>query len=85
MLLERDSPRDQLVVTVFLLIVFGLLLGAGIKSRMEKAGLDVSNWNNGLQAWWVKRMPVENFSLSRLGNRTARNDTRGEYVSVDNA
>ncbi|KAE9411104.1 hypothetical protein BT96DRAFT_846949, partial [Gymnopus androsaceus JB14] len=49
---QRDSPRDQLVVTVFLLIVFGLLLGAGIKSRMEKAGLDVSNWNNGLQAWW---------------------------------
>lgn len=36
---ERDSPRDQLIVTLFLLIVFGLLVGAGIKSRMEKAGM----------------------------------------------
>lgn len=49
---ERDSPRDQLVVTIFLLVVFGLLLGAGIKRRLEKAGLDVgSTWNNGV-TWW---------------------------------
>ncbi|CAA7265785.1 unnamed protein product [Cyclocybe aegerita] len=36
---QRDSPRDQLVVTLFLLTVFGLLLGAGVKNRMLKAGL----------------------------------------------
>lgn len=78
-----------MVVTVFLLLVFGLLLGAGIKNRMEKAGLDVgSTWNNG-RTWWEtvrSRMPVEDFSLSRLGNRTGRGNTasRGEYVSVDN-
>ncbi|KAJ3894969.1 hypothetical protein GG344DRAFT_39768, partial [Lentinula edodes] len=49
---QRDSPRDQLVVTIFLLVVFGLLLGAGIKRRLEKAGLDVgSTWNNGV-TWW---------------------------------
>jgi hypothetical protein len=40
------------VVTLFLLTVFGLLLGAGIKSRMEKAGLDTSiAWSTG-RRWW---------------------------------
>ena len=49
---ERDSPRDQLVVTLFLLTVFGLLLGAGIKGRMQKAGIDVTMpWNSG-RRWW---------------------------------
>lgn len=49
---ERDSPRDQLVVTLFLLTVFGLLLGAGVKSRMVKAGLDTSiSWDSG-RRWW---------------------------------
>jgi hypothetical protein len=49
---ERDSPRDQLVVTLFLLTVFGLLLGAGIKNRMEKAGLDSGiAWSTG-RRWW---------------------------------
>ena len=49
---ERDSPRDQLVVTLFLLTVFGLLLGAGIKGRMVKAGIDLNTpWHNG-RKWW---------------------------------
>ena len=52
---ERDSPRDQLVVTLFLLTVFGLLLGAGIKNRMLKAGFDPSvPWNAG-RRWWEVR------------------------------
>lgn len=50
---ERDSPRDQLVVTLFLLTVFGLLLGAGVKSRMMKAGLTpVLPWNHAQRRWW---------------------------------
>lgn len=50
--LERDSPRDQLIVTLFILLVFGLLLGAGIKKRMEKAGFDSSAaWQSG-RRWW---------------------------------
>ncbi|KAH7911191.1 hypothetical protein BJ138DRAFT_951239 [Hygrophoropsis aurantiaca] len=49
---QRDSPRDQLVVTVFLLTIFGLLLGAGIKNRMLKAGLHTSlPWNASMR-WW---------------------------------
>ncbi|KAF8973941.1 hypothetical protein BDZ97DRAFT_408701 [Flammula alnicola] len=51
---QRDSPRDQLVVTLFLLTVFGLLLGAGIKSRILKAGLSTElPWNRRNQTrWW---------------------------------
>lgn len=49
---ERDSPRDQLVVTLFLLTVFGLLLGAGIKNRMVKAGIDARlPWSTN-RRWW---------------------------------
>lgn len=51
---ERDSPRDQLIVTLFLLTVFGLLLGAGIKGKMEKAGLDLNRpILNGRRLWEV--------------------------------
>ena len=49
---ERDSPRDQLVVTLFLLTVFGLLLGAGIKGRMLKAGFDTSLPWSASRRWW---------------------------------
>lgn len=49
---ERDSPRDQLVVTLFLLTVFGLLLGAGVKNRMLKAGLSAElSWSTS-RRWW---------------------------------
>ena len=55
--LERDSPRDQLVVTLFLLTLFGLLVGAGIKSRIEKAGINVDTraaWDAARagRRWW---------------------------------
>ncbi|KIM24046.1 hypothetical protein M408DRAFT_245468 [Serendipita vermifera MAFF 305830] len=43
---ERDSPRDQLVVTVFLVLVFGLLVGAAVKGRMEQTNSTL-NWNVG--------------------------------------
>lgn len=41
---ERDSPRDQLIVTFFLLVVIGLLLYAAIRSR--QVILQVSNSNS---------------------------------------
>lgn len=51
-LAERDSPRDQLVVVLFLLTVFGLLLGVGIKGKMHKAGIDPHiPWDSG-RRWW---------------------------------
>jgi hypothetical protein len=49
---ERDSPRDQIIVTLFLLVVIGLLIGAAIKTRMEMMGIDSSSaWTSG-RAWW---------------------------------
>ncbi|KAK0478489.1 hypothetical protein IW261DRAFT_1483750 [Armillaria novae-zelandiae] len=74
---QRDSPRDQLVVTLFLLTVFGLLLGAGIKSRMIKAGIDTSvPWNAGRRWWemliysqdWTPRRQFQELGLSRFGS-----------------
>ena len=50
---ERDSPRDQFVVTLFLLTVFGLLLGAGVKNRMLKAGFTSElPWRRNNARWW---------------------------------
>jgi hypothetical protein len=49
---ERDSPRDQIIVTLFLLVVIGLLIGAAIKTRMEMIGIDSSAaWASG-RSWW---------------------------------
>jgi len=84
---QRDSPRDQLVVTLFLLTVFGLLLGAGIKSRMEKAGLDTSiAWSTGRRWWeeWVPRRQPEDFGLSeRAFSRSRERNGRGrDYVGI---
>ena len=50
--IERDSPRDQFVVTLFLLTVFGLLLGAGIKGKLLKAGIDVNRSWSPQGKWW---------------------------------
>jgi len=45
-------------VSLFLLTVFGLLLGAGIKGKMEKAGLETRfNWATGRELWEVRLTP----------------------------
>ncbi|KAF8078605.1 hypothetical protein FPV67DRAFT_1775768 [Lyophyllum atratum] len=80
---QRDSPRDQLVVTLFLLTVFGLLLGAGIKSRMAKAGFntDISQpWNAGRRWWeaWMPRQQTYELGVSRFGYSPSRE----EYIPV---
>ncbi|KAF5390353.1 hypothetical protein D9757_002902 [Collybiopsis confluens] len=78
---QRNSPRDQAIVSLFVLLVFGLLLGAGIKNRMEKAGF---SWNRGV-TWWEhlrSRMPVQEFSLSRLESSDDRNGNN--YIPVSN-
>lgn len=75
---ERDSPRDQLVVTLFLIIVFGLLVGAAIKGRMDKANLAV-NWNVGTKRWWETWLP----SRQRDSPFTTRQQQRsGGYVDL---
>ncbi|KAN0125215.1 hypothetical protein V8E52_001767 [Russula decolorans] len=85
---QRDSPRDQLVVTLFLLTVFGLLLGAGIKGRMVKAGLDTSlPWHTG-RKWWQALVPGrfddgDAVALRRRPSSSAR--TRGNYIAVSDS
>ncbi|EGN93323.1 hypothetical protein SERLA73DRAFT_189898 [Serpula lacrymans var. lacrymans S7.3] len=74
---QRDSPRDQLVVTLFLLTIIGLLLGVGVRNRMVKAGLNTSLSWGGNRGWWeewVLRRQPESYTLSE---REA-----GEYSSV---
>nr|GAT44201.1 predicted protein [Mycena chlorophos] len=70
---QRDSPRDQLVVSIFLLTVFGLLLGAGIKSRMVKAGFAERQlpWEAG-RRWWDAWSPGAPMGLSRFGRGPPR-------------
>lgn len=34
---ERDSPRDELIVTFFVLTVIGMLLFAAVRGRFQKA------------------------------------------------
>ena len=65
-------------MSLFLLTVFGLLLGAGIKGKMEKAGLEPRfNWAVGREMWEVRfaRPPVENSRLmfvDYVGTHTAQ-------------
>ena len=76
---ERDSPRDQLVVSLFLLTVFGLLLGAGIKGRMVKAGLDTSlPWNTGRKWWQVSAL----FHLSTNGRHNVSSQSNLSHSSI---
>ncbi|CCM01976.1 uncharacterized protein FIBRA_04049 [Fibroporia radiculosa] len=91
---QRDSPRDQLVVTLFLLTVFGLLLGAGIKGRMIKAGLDTNiSWGASRRWWeaWVPQTQPEDIRLE-LSNRVrgfwsrgGEENRRDQYAGVPNA
>lgn len=86
---ERDSPRDQLVVTLFLLTVFGLLLVAGIKTRIAKAGIAAElPWHNG-RRWWEVRFLVllwlEKHVLSRLQKGLGSGETRPSLQPGANA
>jgi hypothetical protein len=65
-MLERDSPRDQFVVTLFLLTVFGLLLGAGVKNRILKAGFTPElPWRRNNARWWEVSWFIEQDSYSK--------------------
>lgn len=87
---QRDSPRDQLVVVLFLLTVFGLLLGVGIKGKMHKAGIDPHiPWDSGRRWWdeWQPRRQIEELGLSRFTNGRPRHADEqevrnGEYTAV---
>ncbi|KIJ68434.1 hypothetical protein HYDPIDRAFT_124950 [Hydnomerulius pinastri MD-312] len=82
---QRDSPRDQLVVTLFLLTVLGLLLSAGIKNRMVKAGMDPNlPWSAGRRWWeeWMSRRHPEHYNLHERSAPQRSADDRGNYQEV---
>ncbi|KAH8835739.1 hypothetical protein DL96DRAFT_1575392 [Flagelloscypha sp. PMI_526] len=68
---QRDSPRDQLIVSVYILLIFALLLGAGVSSRMIKAGIDPNVPWQSSKRWWEQWMPnfrrMEQLGFTRLG------------------
>ncbi|KAB5591537.1 hypothetical protein CTheo_5044 [Ceratobasidium theobromae] len=78
---QRDSPRDQMVVTLFLLIVFGLLLGAAVKGRMEKAGFNSATLWSQRRNWYEAFVPSRLPDSLPLGSSSSRR--RGEYERVN--
>jgi len=80
---QRDSPRDQLVVTLFLLIVIGLLLGAAVKGRMETAGFSVSAWSLQQRRWWENWLPSRQPDNFDMTPRSARGRSGGEYTRIE--
>lgn len=72
LMLERDSPRDQLVVTFFVLTVVALLLFAAIGSRSVEIGVrrDVYR-RHGDSSITDAMQNAESFGSKRSANRSA--------------
>ncbi|GFZ43218.1 hypothetical protein JCM24511_00937 [Saitozyma sp. JCM 24511] len=72
---KRDSPRDQLIVTFFVLTVFALLLWAGVRSRLRKAieargrPTDLREWSEALLPEPLH--PLSQSLFSRIGGGAA--------------
>lgn len=85
---QRDSPRDQLVVTLFLLTVLGLLLTSGIRNRMLKAGMNPNSAWSPAGRWWEEWLPrghIEQYNLREYVLRRttmSASDERGTYREV---
>jgi len=78
---QRDSPRDQLVVTVFLIIVIGLLIGAAVKTRMEQIGFDRNAVWSSSRSWWENFLPSrQDDSSYPLGGMSG--GSRAQYQPV---
>ncbi|OCF32889.1 hypothetical protein I317_00782 [Kwoniella heveanensis CBS 569] len=75
---KRDSPRDQLVVTFFLLIVFGLLLYAAIRARLRRA-IETRGQPQDLREWSEALLPsaIVPYSSKFLPGGRNSNTNRG--------
>ncbi|WVW80325.1 hypothetical protein I302_102304 [Kwoniella bestiolae CBS 10118] len=72
---KRDSPRDQLVVTFFLLIVFGLLLYAAIRARLRQA-IETHGRPTDLREWSQALLPtsIQSYSSQLFPGRSNNNN-----------
>ncbi|WVN85618.1 uncharacterized protein L203_100767 [Cryptococcus depauperatus CBS 7841] len=55
---KRDSPRDQLVVTFFLLVVVSLMLYAALRARLRRA-IETRGRPQDLREWGEALLPVQ--------------------------
>ncbi|WVR05693.1 hypothetical protein IAU60_002717 [Kwoniella sp. DSM 27419] len=87
---KRDSPRDQLVVTFFLLIVFGLLLYAAVRARLRRA-IETRGRPQDLREWSEALLPTSLHPFSanlipgranRSWNPPMRTTSSGDYAPV---
>ena len=63
---------------MFLLTVFGLLVGAGIKGKMVTAGIDLNApWSNG-RKWWEVRWLLLQITRFAKPSFTPGMDTKNE-------
>lgn len=79
---QRDRPLDQMVVTLFLLVIFGLLIGAAVKGQMERHGIDA----HARRAWWKSVVPrLRGRDELGMAELTARRRERahGAYQRLD--
>ncbi|GMK60025.1 hypothetical protein CspeluHIS016_0902420 [Cutaneotrichosporon spelunceum] len=53
---KRDSPRDQIIVTSFLFLVVGMLLFAGIRSKLRRA-IETRGQPTDLREWGEALLP----------------------------
>jgi len=79
---QRDSPRDQMIVTLFLLIIIGLLIGAAVKTRLEQFGFDTNQaWSSG-RAWWESLLPSRQADTPYSLGTTSSSQSRPQYDRV---
>ncbi|KAF8335483.1 uncharacterized protein EI90DRAFT_2913297, partial [Cantharellus anzutake] len=76
---QRDSPRDQMIVTLFLLTIIGLLIGAAVKTRLERIGFDSNRaWSSG-RTWWEFFLPSRQADVPYSLGATSPSRSRTQY------
>ncbi|BEJ18075.1 hypothetical protein CspHIS471_0703520 [Cutaneotrichosporon sp. HIS471] len=53
---ERDSPRDQIIVTSFLFLVVGMLLFAGVRAKLRRA-IETRGQPTDMREWGEALLP----------------------------
>ncbi|RSH85818.1 uncharacterized protein EHS24_003998 [Apiotrichum porosum] len=79
---KRDSPRDQAIVTLFVLTVCGLLLYAGVRSKLRKA-IEDRGQPTDLREWGAALLPTSLIEYTRAHEMRGGNSLY-QQVTRDN-